>query len=159
MTLGFSSEKELNMQDILRAHCATVFLLPNFKGIDKIALQKDYHQKYHAKRLETPVTTDSYHFITVEHTQENLDALVTINDLVKKPHLRAINFILLDDPTIDISDDDNAQLKYFMKEWDNMFRKSSFTGSLVMGICVQNFEALLIEGTQVRGVNRLSLGL
>lgn len=143
----------------VQAHCGTVFLSTTFDNVDKDKLKKDYHDCYHSKRPPVPKTIDSMFFVTVGLDEENLNQLRLVNELVKKPTLRAVNFILLDDPNLDPTTDELAQLKSFMKEWDGHFKKNSYNGSLTMSICTQNFSAMLLEGYQVRGINRLALGL
>lgn len=141
------------------AHCATVFLARSFEHIDTNKLSNDYGKYYHGKRPEQPITTDSFHFIVAQRTQENIDELNKVNDLIKRPHLRSVNFVLLDDPNDDMDDVTKDQLMQFLKDWSKYFQSNAYNGTLVHGIVVQTYEALLIEGYQVRGINRLSLGL
>lgn len=141
------------------AHCATVFLGVNFDQVDKLKLQNDYHQMYHSKRPEQPITSDSFHFVIANNTADNLAEIEKVDALISKAHLRAVNFILLDDPNEDLDKVSREQLMNHLKKWDGHFRSNSFNGPLVLGIATVNYEALLIEGYQVRGINRLSLGL
>lgn len=146
------------MHQDIDAHEGTIFLSSNFNDISKGLLTHDYHTTFQGKRPNYMNIRDSYFFVTDSHDQSNLDQLVLVNDLIKKPYLKAVNFILLQHPDVVMEQVVKDQLISFIKEWNNHFKRNAHNGSLIMGISVQNFEATLLEG-KVRGINRLSLGL
>lgn len=147
------------MHHIVTATAATVFLSDTFLGVDCHRMAMDYHEIYHGKRPPDPVITDHFIFIDATGTGENVRACTSVHDLVKKHDLRSVNFILLNRPEFAMGIEELSLLKLRMKNWDGYFKKNSYNGSLNLSICTQNFEATLLEGYKIRGVNRLALGI
>lgn len=144
------------MTNPVTATVATIFLVPSNVKIDtKEDLTNHYDYLYQDARPEEPKITDQWFFIH-EEDKEFDDKI--IKDLTKVHDLRAVNFILLeaDDP---LSTETKAYFKTMLKGFENHFKINSYTGSLVLGVVVQCYNAMLFDKYRVHGLNRLVLGL
>lgn len=147
------------MHERITATTATVFLLDDFTGIDLVKLRLDYHEMYHSKRPGNgPEIRDKFFFIDGSDSTGNLEWIKAVTDLIKIHDLRAVNFIILEKGDVPLEEEYKTKFRDLMAEWDNHFKRNSFSGLLTLRVCTQNFQATLLDG-KVRGINRFTLSM
>ncbi len=145
------------MQHLIYTTAATVFVAKELTPEQQAFLKHDYHETYHGKRPSDPIISDKYIFLTGTDFFMGSENLDQVDKLQKITNLRSVNFIVIKDD-VDV-EPIGKLIRLKLKEWNNLFLKNSYNGSLTMSTNVQCFEAMLLEEHKVRGINRMILGL
>lgn len=147
------------MQHLIYATTGTVIIGADVVGAERFHLQNDFNQTFHSKRPADPIIKDRFIYLSAKDILEDGEASLEVDRLIKHHDLRAVNFVVIKSLELEKVKLDMDATVEKLKYWDSHFKKNSFSGSLSLGIAVNNFEATIIDGFKVRGLNRLSLGL